>query len=261
VKKSSDSTLRFSGRVEQYARYRPSYPESLIDFLVQKYLLGSDSVVADVGSGTGRLTRLLLGRGVKVHAVEPNDGMREEAEKTLSSFSEFQSVNGMAEQTRLADNSVDLITSAQAFHWFDRNKARQEFERLLNNQGWVALIWNQRKIETPFQRDYEHLSITWAEDYGKVNHMNISDEDIDDFFQPYHCITQEFDYLQDFDFEALMGRMLSSSYTPLPASEAFTGLKQAARQLIDHYQRDGQINFEYRCRLFLCQFNGVKKIV
>ncbi|MFT7675196.1 MAG: 16S rRNA A1518/A1519 N6-dimethyltransferase RsmA/KsgA/DIM1 with predicted DNA glycosylase [Gammaproteobacteria bacterium] len=89
MKKSSDSTLRFSGRVEQYARYRPSYPESLIDFLVQKYLLGSDSVVADVGSGTGRLTRLLLGRGVKVHAVEPNDGMREEAEKTLSSFSEF----------------------------------------------------------------------------------------------------------------------------------------------------------------------------
>jgi ubiquinone/menaquinone biosynthesis C-methylase UbiE len=133
VSESSDSTQRFSNRVEQYARYRPSYPESLIDFLIEKCALGSDAEIADIGSGTGLFSQLLLDRGLKVHAIEPNNEMREEAEKTLASFSEFQSGNGTAEQTGLANKSIDLITSAQALHWFDRKKARQEFERLLKD--------------------------------------------------------------------------------------------------------------------------------
>jgi SAM-dependent methyltransferase len=261
VNDSSDSTRRFSNRVDQYARYRPSYPESLIDFLIRTCGLSSDSVVADIGSGTGLFTRLLLERGLTVHAIEPNDEMREEAEKSLADFPQFQSGIGTAEQTGLVDQTIDLVTSAQAFHWFDRKKARREFDRLLKNKGWVALVWNQRKIEHPFQRDYENLLKTWAQDYGKVNHMNIHDEDIDEFFTPYHCITQEFDYQQVFDFEALIGRMLSSSYTPLPGSEAFSGLKQAARLLFDRHKINGQVNFEYRCRLFLCQFSGINKIV
>jgi hypothetical protein len=91
--------------------------------------------------------------------------------------------------------------------------------------------------------------------------MNIRDEDINDFFEPHHCFIHEFDYQQVFNFEALIGRMLSSSYMPLPGSEAFIGLKQAASLLFDRYQENGQVNFDYRCRLFLCQFSRIKEIV
>src|ERR1019366_5901844 len=139
---SKNSTTRFSSRVENYIKYRPGYPQAIVDLLSARCGLTSASVIADVGSGTGILTELMLRNGNKVFAVEPNRDMREAAERLLSQHPNFISVEGTAEVTRLNDASVDLIVAGQSFHWFDRVKTRQEFLRVLKPGGWVALIWN-----------------------------------------------------------------------------------------------------------------------
>jgi ubiquinone/menaquinone biosynthesis C-methylase UbiE len=127
-----DSTERFSDRANEYAIYRPKYPPACIDFLCNQFHLNNDSVVADIGSGTGILSQLLLEKGCAVVGVEPNADMRRMAEHQITS-EKFISVNGTAESTHLRDGSVDLITVAQAFHWVDPFRAKKEFKRILRN--------------------------------------------------------------------------------------------------------------------------------
>src|SRR5438105_3150063 len=122
----SDSIERFSSRVDNYAKYRPRYPELLLDLLSAKCELTPETTVADVGSGTGLLTKLFLPNGNRVFAIEPNSGMRRIAEAACQSFPNFISVDARAEATTLENRSVDLVTAAQAFHWFDQVRARQE---------------------------------------------------------------------------------------------------------------------------------------
>src|ERR1700712_2137458 len=170
----TDPTKRFSNRVENYVKFRPSYPPGVLGLLQDKCGLTPAARVADVGSGTGILTELLLQQGNKVFAVEPNPDMRAAAEVRLSRQQNFTSVAGSAEATTLPDQSVELITAAQAFHWFDREKARGEFLRILTPGRWVALIWNDRHTEsTPFLRAYEQLLRTYATDYAEVDHKQM----------------------------------------------------------------------------------------
>src|SRR5271154_1515768 len=126
-----DPTARFSSRVEKYVRYRPSYPKEVVALLGKQCGLTAESVIADVASGTGIFTRLLLENGNRVFGVEPNAEMRRAGEEYLAAFPRFTSVAGTAEATTLPDHSVDIVTAAQAAHWFDRAKARREFVRIL----------------------------------------------------------------------------------------------------------------------------------
>ena len=141
----TDSTTYFSGRVESYVRYRPSYPPAIIDLLVEDCGLSRDWIVADIGSGPGNLTRLFLDYGARVYAVEPNQEMREAGERLLGALPGFTSVDGTAEATGLPEASVDLVTAGQAFHWFDSQRAGTEFRRILRPPQWVALVWNERR--------------------------------------------------------------------------------------------------------------------
>jgi SAM-dependent methyltransferase len=144
-------TQRFSSRVDNYVRYRPSYPREVAEMLRTECGLTSDSVVADIGSGTGKLTELLLPHAKRVVAIEPNLEMREAGERLLQPHSNFVSVAGTAEVTTLPEHSVDLIVAGQAFHWFDRERTRAEFGRILKPGGWIALIWNGLQTRsTPF---------------------------------------------------------------------------------------------------------------
>ena len=167
----TDSTQRFTGRVEDYARHRPAYPPELLELLRRECGLTKDTVVADVGSGTGILARLSLDNGNRVIAVEPNDEMRRAGELLLSGHGRFESVTGTAEATTLPQRSVDLITAGQAFHWFDPGAARKEFARVLKPGGKVVLVWNdRRKRGGPFLEAYEGLLETYANDYAEVEH-------------------------------------------------------------------------------------------
>jgi len=151
----TNATSRFSSRVEDYVRYRPGYPREVITLLTTECGLTAESVVADIASGTGIFTRLLVENGNRVFGVEPNREMRAAGEQFLKAYGQFTSVAGSAEATTLAAQSVDMITAAQAAHWFERAKARGEFVRILKPGGWLVLLWNERKTDgTPFLRDY-----------------------------------------------------------------------------------------------------------
>ena len=204
----TDSTQRFSDRVEAYVKFRPGYPAVLVQTLLQKAMPGTEAVVADVGSGTGIFTRLLLDQELKVFAIEPNAKMREAAEALFADYPRFTSVDAPAESTGLADNSIDLITAAQAFHWFNNTETKTEFRRILKPEGKLALIWNKRQISQPFQQAYDAVLKAYVPEYGIVNHMNLSEADIAEFFADGDMEVLHFDNSQQLTFSGLLGLAL-----------------------------------------------------
>ena len=248
-------TERFSDRVSNYVRYRPSYPPELVDTLISECHLNSRSRIADVGSGTGIFSRLLLDKGCYVSGVEPNRNMREAAERQFAGYNKFSSIDGQSERTGLDDSSINLITAAQSFHWFETGNTRREFLRILKPGGYVALVWNQRKIEQPFQIEYDRMLRQYASDYDAVNHMNISAEDILDFFSPNKVAKFEFDNSQIFDLSGFLGRMQSSSYVPKTGTAEHLRLIQAAEDLFNRYQSSETISFEYNSFFYLAEFS------
>jgi SAM-dependent methyltransferase len=245
-----DSVKRFSNRADNYARYRPSYPASVLDVLRSDCGLQEMSIVADVGSGTGILSELFLKNGNTVFGVEPNGAMRLFAERSLQGFKSFVSIDATAEATTLDEGSVDFITAGQAFHWFDRERARWEFARILKPEGWVVLIWNERRLDsTPFLHDYEKLLLRYGRDYAKVRHENVTGE-IAQFFAPDAFHLMNFENVQHFNFESLKGRTRSASYTPEPDDRNFEPLFSRLEELFYAHQRDGMITFEYETRVY-----------
>src|SRR3954466_13171447 len=175
----TQATERFSNRVENYARYRPSYPRAVVECLRANCRLTERAVIADVGSGTGILAEMFLRNGNAVYGVEPNRQMREAGERLLREYERFQSVAGTAEETTLAQASVDFVTAGQAFHWFDQAQAKAEFKRILKPPGWVALVWNERpENSTPFAQEYGRLLRSYATDYELVNHKRLQREEL-----------------------------------------------------------------------------------
>ncbi len=209
-----DPKERFSNRVLDYVRYRPGYPAALYEMFVREFAMGPEHVIADVGSGTGILSRGLLKSGARVIGVEPNAAMREAAENELLGNARFQSVDASAEATGLEAASVDIVLAAQAFHWFDPSRARVEFARILKPAGSVALVWNQRR-DTPLNRDYEAMLDAFAPEYPHVRGREPAAEPkMRAFFAPTEPRTAKFENEQRLDEAGLRGRLLSSSYAP-----------------------------------------------
>jgi len=245
-----DSVRRFSSRAEAYAKYRPSYPREIVDLLYAECGLTREAVLADVGSGTGILSELLLQNGFQVYAVEPNQNMREAAERLLASYPRFKSVPGTAEDTTLADHSVDLITAGQAFHWFDQARAAREFLRILRPEGWVALIWNERRLETSdFLRAIEELLVRFGTDYLQVRHENVY-KDIAAFFGKSAFRLASFENLQYLDYEGLEGRICSASYSPDPGHPDLESMLANLRAIFETYNQDGKVTIEYDTRVY-----------
>jgi ubiquinone/menaquinone biosynthesis C-methylase UbiE len=243
---ATDPTRRFSSRVDNYIKYRPGYPSAVIDTLASECGLTEQLIVADVGSGTGILSELFLKHGNPVFGVEPNREMREAGERRLKQYPNFTSVNGTAEATTLPDRSMDFITAGQAFHWFDRIQTRKEFTRILKGGGWVALIWNDRHIDTsPFLCAYEELLHRYGTDCEALTHRNVDAAAIAAFFTPQVSMLRTFDNGQVFDFSGLQGRLLSSSYTPEPDHPNHLPMLDALRAIFDKHQIDGRVEFIY----------------
>lgn len=245
-----DPVTRFSNRVEAYSKYRPGYPHAIVDFLKAECDLSTDSVIADVGSGTGILSELFLKHGNQVFGVEPNREMREAGERILADYSNFKSVEGSAESTSLPDKGVDFITAAQAFHWFDRERTSTEFARILKPDGWISLLWNERRTDsTPFLRDYEELLLAYGTDYPVVRHENVY-ENIAAFFAPQTFLLKSFENKQVFDYEGLKGRLVSSSYVPAPGQPHFAEMLDALQILFELHREDGHVVVEYDTRVY-----------
>jgi SAM-dependent methyltransferase len=245
-----DTTSRFSTRADNYAKYRPDYPAAVIDLLKSECGLDNASTIADVGSGTGILSELFLRNGNKVISIEPNASMRTVAKRLLRDSPNFVSVDATAEATTLDSQSVDFITAAQAFHWFDRAKAKTEFARILKPGGWVVLIWNERRLEsTPFLQDYEDLLLSYGTDYQEVRHENVAGE-IAEFFAPERFQLRNLDNFQHFDLAALTGRVGSASYTPEPGHPNFEPMLSRLEQIFNQHKRNNTVTFEYDTRIY-----------
>jgi SAM-dependent methyltransferase len=243
-------TARFSDRVENYVRYRPGYPPEVIELLRSECGLQPSHFVADIASGTGLFTRLLLENGNSVFAVEPNLEMREMGMLELERYDRLVSVAGTAEETSLRSGSVDFVTAAQAAHWFDLPRARAEFARILRPGGWCVLIWNERRTDTtPFLREYEELLLTYGTDYKEVRHERTTAV-IHDFFAPAPHRERVFDLSQEFDYEGATGRLLSSSYAPLQGHPNYEPMMQELQRIFRVHSVEGKITFEYNTRVF-----------
>lgn len=239
------TAARFDSRVADYAAYRPGYPPELIAFLRGELGLGPGAAVADVGSGTGILSELLLREGCRVFAVEPNAAMREAAEAALGTDPNFTSVAGTAEATTLADASVDFATAAQAFHWFDAESARAEFRRILRPRGRAVVVWNNRRLDaTAFLRDYEKLLRDFGTDYAQVAATYGDENSLGKFFASGYGM-KRFDNFQLFDFDGLKGRLLSASYAPLAGHPSHEPMLAELRRVFDAHQQGGRVRVEY----------------
>lgn len=244
-----DNTKRFSNRVDDYQKFRPSYTDETIDYIFGNFGLSKDSVIADIGSGTGIFTEKVLPECKLVYAVEPNWEMRAAAEKKLSSYKSYRSVTGTSENTTLDDASLDGITVAQAFHWFDIEKTKREFARILKKDAFVFLIWNNRITDTPFLKEYESILINKIPEYTVVNHNNIT-EDIIKTFLIRDYSKAVFPNNQIFDIDGVLGRLKSSSYTPGENTVEYGIIKELITKSFNQYSENGVVSFNYNTEIY-----------
>jgi SAM-dependent methyltransferase len=191
-----------------------------------------------------------LQNGNLVYGVEPNREMREAGERLLRHYPRFRSVDGTAERTTLVEGSIDFVTAGQAFHWFDPDKAKIEFKRILKPSGWVVLVWNKRRgASTPFGNDYENLLKTYGTDYTQVTHKRIDERALREFFDA-GFLYETFENSQSFDFEGLKGRLLSSSYSPEAGHPNYDRMLSELKKIFDKQELNGRVVFQYDTNLY-----------
>ncbi len=245
------SSDRFLGRVEAYAKYRPSYPPAAIDLLEARCGLKAGTTVVDLGCGTGILSALLLKRGARVVGIEPNREMRTYADRALGG--DFRSGSGTAENTQMPDGHFDLLVAGQSFHWFDPQRTRAEAMRILKPGGWAALLWNERPTELiPFLEEYEALLRRYATEYDEVARLRAQEAGIRRFFGHAPELAT-FPNEQVLDLDGLTGRLMSASYAPMPGRPEHEPLMAGLKEVFERHQRDGRIVFPYRTLVYFGQ--------
>ena len=240
-----DPTQRFSSRVEDYVRYRPTYPGGVTDLLSRECGWHAASRIADIGSGTGLLAGLFLDFGCEVFGVEPNPEMRQAGERLMAHRPRFHSVDGRAEATTLPDRSADFVTAAQAFHWFEPQRTRAEFDRILQPGGWVVLVWNERLTVPGFMAAYEDVVAR----YGPER-PHVATHELAAFFGHSAWRLEKLPNRQEFDLEGLCGRFLSSSYAPLPGTPSNERLMEELRLLFEEHRANGRVTLLYETEIY-----------
>jgi SAM-dependent methyltransferase len=245
-------TDKFSGKADVYSKSRPSYPTEYIDYLLSVNPLNETSMVADIGSGTGILTRQLLKRGIHVVAVEPNDDMRIKAEQDLQQFAHFTSIKGSAEDTTLPDNCVDLVIAAQAFHWFDQEKFKLECNRILKQEAKVALVWNSRDFKSPLIKENAEIFKKYCPNfYGFSGGIEEREEVFNRFFLNGEFEYKEFPNDLVMDFEGFLGRNLSASYSLKESDKEYESFVEDITNLFEKYSQNGKISMPNYTRSYL----------
>lgn len=238
------TTGRFSDRVAAYVQARPGYPEEAIDYLLQATSTPPEATVADLGAGTGLLSRPLLERGFHVLLVEPNEAMAEAAGSLLGERARV--LKAPAEATTLGADSVDLAVAGQAFHWFDAQATARELDRILRKPRRLALLWHRRRLTgAPFLEAYEAFLSEWGVDYQDVKATYERSEDIRTVFAGSPPAPVSFEYPQRLDREGLVHRILSCSYMPGPDHERHGAMLAGIDRLFDDHAERGQVVLSY----------------
>ncbi len=225
---------RFDGKSRVYESARPSYPASCLErFAV------AGKQVADIGAGTGKLTAQLLAMGADVTAVEPNAAMRQTADEKLGAYPGYRSVGAAAEETGLPGGTFDLVTAAQAFHWFDTDAFQRECRRILKPDGIVLLLWNMRVPDAPVNRACEAVCRSFCPQFeGFTAGFRTDDERIGHFFNGRFekaVCPNDLCYTRDL----FIARQCSSSYAPKPQDPAYEPFTRALGDCFDRFAADG----------------------
>ena len=244
----TNATSRFSNRADNYAKFRPGYPAELFSYVEKMTALQPDAAIVDIGSGTGLFAEPLLKHGYGVVCIEPNEDMRRAGEHRLRKYPSFQSIRSTAEDTGLAENSVDLITVAQTFHWLDPVAARLECQRILKPNGHVILAWNRETKQTEFEQKYSELRTQYRSD--EPGPVQIDPVLINEFFSPGIVSSKGFANKQLLDFEALKGQLLSKSYIPLPGHPEYDEMISRLIRLFVLYNENGLVTVNYETLLY-----------
>lgn len=245
-----DPKGRFSSRVHNYVKYRPSYPKEIIEFLQEAIGLSKGSIIADIGSGTGISTKLFLDNENTVYAVEPNKDMRQAAEGLLQGYNNFHSIDASSENTKLKEESIYIIIAAQAFHWFDPQPTKEEFLRILKPEGYIVLLWNKRKrVSAGFMGEYLNL----INKYFQGQFSETSDNVIPKFFGARTLNKKDFSNPQDYDFEKLKGELASFSYMPNEDHEDYVPMMAELENIFNKYNDNGKVVLEYETEVYYCK--------
>ncbi len=244
----SNPTERFTGRVESYRLFRPPYPAVVVDLLRRECSLPPEAQLADIAAGSGLLTEIFLAAGFAVTAVEPNAEMRRACAALQLQYPRLTLADGTAEATGLPDRSMDLITVAQAMHWFDLDKTRVEFARILRPGGWCAVLYNNRRLSGDLFHDaYERFLLEFGIDYGAVKQQHVGRKRLAQFLDPSRMHCYSIPNPQFLTLEALEGRIRSSSYMPPPSHPRFEEMRAGIRRLFDSTQSDGTVTMRHDC--------------
>jgi SAM-dependent methyltransferase len=236
-----DSISRFTTKAERYAHYRWGYPQEAIQAILDITGLGLHAVVADIGSGTGLLTKEFVNRVAKIYAVEPNASMRQYAEKLLDQQPAFISVDGTAEATTLPDHSVDLITVGQAIHWFEPEAAFREFCRIIKPEGWLATLFHKVENQEFFEAVRPFSTVEYGWDPNPSPKPRYGDSHVDFYFGTGNGLKRHFPQVWRESWEIFLGAILSDSHSPDDTHPAFPKLVSALRGAFDHLSKDGYV--------------------
>lgn len=237
----------YSGKADFYVTGRPTYPSELLSFIQSTFNINLDSTIADIGAGTGIFTRCLLDSGAYVYAVEPNSDMLKKATQVLKNFPKFIPVNALAQKTMLSTSSIDLLTVAQALHWFNTKETKKEFERILRPEGNYLFLWNERMKDCDsFHQNFEAILSNTIESYSMQAFKDMSPRKlVASFLGSEDFITQTLSNQQLLPLEGLLGRVFSSSYSPNILSKSGKILRENLEKLFEEFHSEGNICMKY----------------
>lgn len=242
---------KFDAKGSIYVKGRPTYPEQIFEYLIKTNVIKEDATVADIGSGTGIFTLQISPFVNKTFAIEPNDDMRDKAELLYKDFSNIVSVNGTAEATTLENDCVDLITVAQAFHWFERKSFKLECQRILKENGKVFLVWNDRDTSSEIIKDNFEVNKKFCSNFkGSSNGIDFSKDGFKDFFEGEFELVEFKNHLT-YDKDTLISRNLSSSYAPKTTDDCYDEYVKAISEVFDKHSENGIVNYPYITRCYI----------
>jgi ubiquinone/menaquinone biosynthesis C-methylase UbiE len=243
-------TERFSGRVEAYRRFRSRYPGDIITVLEERCGLTRESVVADVGAGTGMLAEVFLESGNRVLAVEPNANMRTACAELEERYPQLTCLDGTAEETGLDDRSVDFVAVGRALHWFDEEKCRPEFMRILRTDGWVVLASQGPHARTePVIKEFQTILRGHGLDYGPLRRRYDIEDAAKRFFAGNEIQEGQFPATEEMTYEELEGYALSLSVTPQPGHPGFPPMQRALQEYFGRHESGGKVRLPMTCKI------------
>lgn len=241
----------FTGKSEVYALHRPQYSEEALEFIRREVNITPDTLIADIGAGTGIFTKQLSVLGCRVVAVEPNEDMRSRISDTAP---DSEIISAPAERTGLPDHSVSLITVATALHWFDQKLFAEECRRILTDSGKILIIWNLSDKTADIVKDLHELNLKYCEKYKAlfVEDPVLKDRSIDvtKEFLP-NCKQASYENDQSFDLEGFVGNRLSYSYAPQENEVGYAEYADALKSFFNEHQSEGKLTLPHFTHCFI----------